>query len=76
MRTIALYNREGKRLLTLKEAEKKGYGSVDALKWRIHRGQLPAYKVGSLWLVEESALPRPVGRRSTRKSQKRRQHGH
>jgi hypothetical protein len=63
MRTIALYNREGKRLLTLREAEAKGYGSSEMLKKRIRRGQLPACKLGSLWLVLEVALPRPKRQR-------------
>jgi hypothetical protein len=73
MRTIALYNRQGQRLLTLREAEQKGHGSVEALKQRIRRGQLPAYKVGQVWLVPEKALPRPVRRRAPRRGQRRRQ---
>jgi len=76
MRAIALYNRQGERLLTLREAERKGYGSAYMLKQRIRRRQLPACKCGHLWLVPEAALPRPVRRRSTRKSQKRRPRGH
>lgn len=60
MRAIALYNREGKRLLTLKQAETKGYGSSEMLKKRIRRQQLPACKLGSLWLVLEASLIRPT----------------
>ena len=59
MRTIALYNQEGKRLLTLRQAENKGYGSIEMLKKRIKRGQLPAFKLGSLWLVLGVSLARP-----------------
>ena len=56
MRTIALYTRQGQRLLTLKEAENKGYGSVYTLKKRLNRGLLQGYKVGPLWLVPEASL--------------------
>ena len=63
MRSIALYNKGGQRLLTLKEAEQKGYGSPDALRQRIHRERIKAYKVGQLLLVQESSLPRPAKRR-------------
>ena len=63
MRPIALYNRKGQRLLTLKEAEKKGYGSVDAFKQRIGRGRVKAYKVGRLLLVVEDSLSGPARRR-------------
>ncbi len=45
-KTIALYNWQGQRLLTLKEAEKKGYGSAYRLKKRLNRGLLPGYKIG------------------------------
>ncbi len=71
MQTIALYTRQGQRLLTLKEAEEKGYGSAEALKQRIHRQQLPAYKVGPVWLVRENTLPRPVRWRSLRQRRRR-----
>ena len=72
MRVIALYNRQGQRLLTLREAEQKGYGSAYMLKQRIRRRQLPAYKCGHLWLVLEKALPRPVRQRTAhqRRSQR------
>ncbi len=71
MRIIALYNREGQRLLTLKEAENKGYGSVYTLKQRIRRGRLKGYKIGPLWLVMEASLIRPSKRHS--RSRQRRQ---
>ena len=71
MRTIALYNREGKRLLTLKQAAAKGYGSNEMLKKRIRRQQLPACKLGSLWLIMEDTFPYRSRRRSPRKSHKR-----
>lgn len=67
MQTIALYNRQSQRLLTLREAEQKGYGPVITLKQRIRRGQLPAYKASYLWLVLEVALSRASRRRSPRK---------
>ena len=67
MRAIALYNREGKRLLTLKQAENRGYGSSERLKKRIQRQQLPAGKLGPLWLVLELSLHKghPRRRRSS-----------
>ena len=71
MQSIALYTREGQRLLTLKEAQEKGYGSTDALKWRIHRQQLPAHKVGPVWPVREKALARPARRRLPGNGRKR-----
>ena len=66
MRTIALYNRQGQRILTLKQAEHKGYGSVWTLKQRIRRTLLAASKAGPLWLVREIDLSRPTGPRSRR----------
>lgn len=74
MRAISLYNRQGQRLLTLREAEQKGYGPVITLKQRIRRRQLPACKVGPLWLVPEAALPRPVRRRSAHRKRRPRAH--
>lgn len=71
MQPIALYNRAGKRLLTLQEAEEKGYGSADALRQHINRGRLKAYKAGNLWLVLEASLPRPTRRRRTPRRKKR-----
>ena len=71
MQTIALYNRAGKRLLTLQEAEKKGHGSADTLRQHINRGGLKAYKVSNLWLVLEASLPRPTRRRRTPGRKKR-----
>lgn len=55
-RTIALYNRKGERLLTLREAEAKGHGSVITLKQRIRRNQVKGYKAGTLWLVRQKDL--------------------
>lgn len=63
MRAIALYNHQGQRLLTLREAAQKGYGSAYMLKQRIRRRQLRACKVGPLWLVPEKALGRSTKRR-------------
>jgi hypothetical protein len=57
--SIALYNRNGDRLLTLKDAEAKGYGSVILLKQRIRRNQIKGYKAGTLWLVRKKDLSRP-----------------
>jgi len=71
MRSIALYNRNGQRLLTLKEAEQKGYGSPDALKQRIHRNQVKAYKMGNLWLVLATSISRPKRQRKARTTQRR-----
>ena len=67
MRTIALYNRQGKHLITLKEAQQKGYGTAYTLKQRIRRGHLKGYKVAHLWVVLQDALPRPAKRRATTK---------
>ena len=74
MRTIALYNRQGQRLLTLREAEQKGHGSAYMLRKRITRGHLPAYNVSYLWLVPKDALPRPVRRLPPRKNRRRGSH--
>ena len=71
MHAIALYNREGKRLLTLKQAAAKGYGSSEMLKKRIRRGQLPASKLGALWLILETSLPRPARRLPPRQRRRR-----
>ena len=65
MQTIPLYTRQGKRLLTLQEAQDKGYGTVYTLKQRIRRGHLKGYKVAHLWLVRQDALSRPAKRRPT-----------
>ena len=61
--SIALYNRKGERLISLKDAEIKGYGSVITIKQRIRRGQIIGYKIGPLWLVLQQSLPRPAKRR-------------
>ena len=67
MQTIPLYTRQHKRLLTLKEAEDKGYGTVYTLKQHIRRSQLKGYKVAHLWLVRQDALTRPAKRPPTKK---------
>ncbi len=69
MRTIALYNRQGQRLLTLREAQKKGYGLISTLRKRIHRRKLRVYKVGQVSLVPERDLTR---QRPATKGRKRR----
>ena len=66
MREIALYNLHGQRLLTLRQAQDKGYGLISTLKLRIHRRQLPAHKMGQLWLVLEKSLTRPCQRPTTK----------
>ena len=60
MRGIAIYTRGGTRLLTLKEAQQQGYGSVLALKKRLRLEKLKGYKVGNLWVVPKTALTRRV----------------
>lgn len=72
MRPIALYNRQGQRLLTLREAQEKGYGLPATLRKRIHSGTLRAYKVGQVSLVPEKALTRPKRRRPTTTRRRRR----
>ena len=62
MRGIAIYTRGGTRLLTLKEAQQQGYGSVLALKKRLRLGKLKGYKVGNLWVVPKVVLTRGVQR--------------
>ncbi len=68
MRGIAIYTRGGTRLLTLKEAQQQGYGSVLALKKRLRLGKLKGYKVGNLWVVPKTALGRRVGRDGGRRN--------
>ncbi len=72
MRPITIYNRQGQRLLTLKEAEEKGYGSVNTLKQHIWRGKLKGYKIGPVWLILEVSLSRPTNpRRALRRRSKK-----
>ncbi len=63
MRNVALYNRQGQRLLTIKEAREKGYGSTDTLRQHLHRGKNRGYKIGQVWLILEASLSRPAKRR-------------
>jgi len=67
MNNVAIYTRGGTRLLTLKEAQQQGYGSVFVLKKRLRRGKLKGYKVGNLWVVPKTALGRPVRRGAPRR---------
>jgi len=46
-----IYNKEGKELISLAEAEKLGYAKADTLKMRIHAETLKAIKKGRDWLV-------------------------
>ena len=46
-----VYNKEGKELITLAEAENLGYGQTDTLKMRIHAGTLKGIKNGRDWFV-------------------------
>lgn len=64
MRPITLYNRQGQRLLTLNEANHKGYGTTDTLRQHLHREKVKGYKIGQTWLVLEVSLHRPDKRRS------------
>ena len=63
MRNVALYTRQGQRLLTLNEAEEKGYGPTDTLRQHLHRGRIKGYKIGQTWLVLEVSLHRPKRQR-------------
>ncbi len=68
MRSVALYNRQGQRLLTLSEAEEKGYGSTDTLRQHLYRGKIKGYKIGQTWLVLEASLHRLLKRQRERKT--------
>ena len=46
-----IYNKEGKELITLAEAEKLGYGQTDTLKMRIHADTLKGIKKGRDWFI-------------------------
>ncbi|MBI3622802.1 hypothetical protein HY212_01820 [Candidatus Pacearchaeota archaeon] len=48
-----IYNKEGKELITLAEAEKLGLAQADTLKMRIHAKTLKAIKKGKTWFVEK-----------------------
>ena len=71
MHNVALYTRQGQRLLTLSEAEEKGYGSTDMLRQHLHRGKVKGYKIGQTWLVLEASLHRPKGKARSRQRPKR-----
>ena len=71
MRHVALYSRQGQRLLTLTEAEDKGYGPTDTLRQYLHRGKVKGYKVGQTWLVLEASLQRPKRHPTSRQRPKR-----
>ncbi|MDP2661579.1 MAG: hypothetical protein Q8R28_12700 [Dehalococcoidia bacterium] len=71
MRSIALYNRQGQRLLTLREAQDKGYGLTGTLRKRIHSGTLRAYKAGWASVVLEKDLVRPKRRRGPARGRRR-----
>lgn len=46
-----IYNKKGKELITLKEAEKLGYAEADTLKRRIQADTLKGIKKGKTWFV-------------------------
>ena len=48
-----IFNKDGKELISIQEAEKLGYGLADTFKMRIHAGTLKAIKVQRSWLVEK-----------------------
>lgn len=50
-------------LLTLKQAENKGYGNAHALFFRIRNGTLKGIKIGQAWLVSEEELKKWKDRR-------------
>ena len=46
-----IFNRRGKELITLAEAEELGVARAEALKMSILRGRLKAIKKGKTWFV-------------------------
>ena len=48
-----IFNRQGKELITLVEAEELGIARAEALKMRILRGKLKAIFKGKTWFVEK-----------------------
>ena len=46
-----IYNKEGKELITLAEAEEFGFAKADTLKMRVHAGTLKGIKRGRDWFV-------------------------
>jgi hypothetical protein len=52
-------------LLTLKQAEREGYGTVNSIKKQILRKVVEAEKIGNTWLVHRKQLELMVNRRHT-----------
>ena len=51
-----VFNKDGKELISIQEAEKLGYGLVDTFKMRIHADtdkEFKAIKIQRCWLVEK-----------------------
>ena len=46
-----IYNKEGKELITLAEAEELGYAKADTLKMRVHAETLKGIKKGRDWFI-------------------------
>ncbi len=46
-----VFNKDGKELISIQEAERLGYGLADTFKMRIHAGTLKAIKIQRSWLV-------------------------
>ena len=53
-----IFNKDGKELITLAEAEKLGYGQQDTLKMRIHAKTLNAIKKGKTWFILKEDVKR------------------
>ena len=49
-----IYNKEGKELITLQEAEELGIAKADTLRKQIFLGNLKAIKKGKTWFVEKN----------------------
>lgn len=48
-----IFNKQGKELITLTEAEELGIARAEALKMSILRGRLKAIKKGKTWFIEK-----------------------
>jgi hypothetical protein len=46
-----VFNKKGKELITLADAEKLGYANATTLKERIKAGSLKGIKIAKTWLV-------------------------
>ncbi len=46
-----IYNKKGKELITLQEAQEMGSGQADMFKMRIHAGTLKGIKKGRDWFI-------------------------